>query len=96
MLSHAEAGMHSITIYESEGWICGSVSFAGFPPSALVLGGPDEHLEDIYSVVYDEVEGTFHYSRLAFDSTKPIIPMAVSGDLSVLAKTYGLRPIDCN
>lgn len=93
ILSHADRGMHSIMIYESEGWICASVSFAGFPPSALILGGPDEHLQDVYSVVYDEHENKFLYTRLAFDRTKPIIPMAIAGNLSALAKTNKLRPI---
>jgi hypothetical protein len=91
-LGHADIGMHLIDIYEMNGWICASVSIAGFPPSFLVLGGPDLHITDFYSIVYDDEGGEFHYLKLAYDSTMPVIPVYVTdGQMDELAKTYNLK-----
>lgn len=94
VLPHAEAGMHVVNLYEIRGWVLASVVVAGFPPSVLVLGGPDEHLDDYYQMIYDEQECSYKFTRLAYDRSKPIVPMAVPGDLfSELAETYGLKSV---
>ena len=68
--------------------------FGGFPPSVLILGGPDEHLVDLYQLIYDDEEAIFDFICLAYDQTKPVIPMPVPGDsFSDLAETYGLAGI---
>jgi hypothetical protein len=89
----SEAGMHMIAIYEIHGWVLASVVFAGFPPAILVLGGPGEHLPDFYQLIYDEQEESFDFVRLAYDRTKPIIPLPIPGSrFRDLADTYGLMP----
>jgi hypothetical protein len=94
LLSHSELGTHTIDIYEINGWIYASISIAGFPPSLLVLGGPDIHLRDFYSAVYDDEEDEFHYLKLAYDKTMPVIPMHVrGGQMGEVAKTYNLKAI---
>lgn len=91
LLQHGEPGMHNVTLYEIRGWVVASITFAGFPSSVLVLGGPDEHLADLYQLIYDNKEAKFDFVRLAYDQTKPVIPMPVSGDhFSDLAETYRL------
>jgi len=91
LMTQAQPGMHVVTLYEMSGWVLASVVFAGFPPSVLVLGGPGEHLADIYQLIYDDKEATFDFVRLAHDQSKPLIPIPISGDcLSELTKTYRL------
>ena len=94
LLPHAEAGMHVVALYEIRGWVLASVVLAGFPPSVFVLGGPDEHLADVYQLIYDDQTSTFDFVRLAYDQTKPVVPMAVPGDsFSDLAETYRLKTV---
>ena len=94
VLPHAEAGMHVVALYEVHGWVLASVVVAGFPPSVLVLGGPDEHLDDFYQMIYDDQQCTFEFTRLAYDRSKPIVPMAIPGNsFSDLAETYGLKSV---
>jgi hypothetical protein len=91
LLMSCEPGMHIITLYEIRGWVLASVAFAGFPPSVLILGGPDEHLADLYQLIYDDREASFNFVRLAYDKSRPIIPIPVTGDcFSALAETYRL------
>jgi len=95
ILGHVEAGMHNVIIYEIDGWICSSISIAGFPPCFLVMGGPNVHLVDLYEMTYDEEEDNFHFLRLAYDHTKPVIPLYVEGDIRrTIANTYKLRAIE--
>ncbi|MDD5706859.1 MAG: hypothetical protein PHR35_13125 [Kiritimatiellae bacterium] len=94
VLPHAEAGMHVVNLYEVRGWVLASVVVAGFPPSVLVLGGPDEHLGDFYQMIYDYQKCTFEFARLAYDRSKPIVPMAIPGDsFSDIAETYRLKSV---
>ena len=94
LMPRAEPGMHLVILYEVRGFVLASVVVAGFPPSVLVLGGPDEHLDDLYQLIYDDQMSTFDFVRLAYDQTKPIVPMPVQGDsFSDLAETYGLRSV---
>ena len=91
LLPHGEPGMHIVTLYEVRGWVMASLVFGGFPPSVLILGGPDEHLADLYQLIYDDEEAIFDFICLAYDQTKPAFPMPVPGDsFSDLAETYGL------
>ena len=91
MLLHVEPGMHIVTLYEIRGWVIASVVFAGFPASVLILGGPDEHLADLYQLIYDDEEAIFDFTCLAYDQTKSVIPIPVPGDrFSDLAETYRL------
>jgi len=93
-LSHSEPAMHTVDIYEINGWICASISISGFPPSFLILGGPELHLRDFYTVLYDDEEDEFHYLKLAYDETLPVIPIQIKGgQMDELAKTYNLRSI---
>jgi hypothetical protein len=92
MLGHVEAGMHNIIIHECEGWVCSSVAIAGFPPCFLVMGGPNAHLADLYQMLYDEENDRFHFLRLAYDQTRPVIPLQVEGDIKeTIARTYKLK-----
>jgi hypothetical protein len=93
LLTNTEPGMHVVAIYEIGGWICSSVSIAGFPPCFIAMGGPDVHLLDLYQLVYDEQEDQFHFLRLAYDQARPVIPVRVSGDPRAIARTYGLRAV---
>jgi hypothetical protein len=94
ILPNVQPGMHSIALYEFEGYICGAVSVSGLPPSIIVLAGPDCHLNDLYLIIYDEVDDKFSFSKLAYDQERPIIPLTMKGDLfETLAKTYRLKPI---
>jgi len=94
ILPHCEPGMHVVTLYEIRGWVLASVTFAGFPPSVLVLGGPNEHLSDLYQLIYDDVEARFHSIRLAYDESRPVIPVPVPGDhLLDLVETYRLTDV---
>lgn len=94
LISITDSGMHSVTLCEIEGWICCSLSFLGLPPSVLILGGPEEHLGDLYELVFDEQESEFHYSRLAFDPSKPVFPKEVGGNaFASLVKTYRLEAV---
>lgn len=94
VLPHAEPGMHLVLLYEVRGWVLASVVVAGFPPTVLVLAGPDEHLDDLYQLIYDDQTSAFDFVRLAYDQTKPIIPMPVPGNsFSGLSETYGLRSV---
>lgn len=88
---HGEPGMHIVILYEIHGWVMASIVFGGFPASILILGGPDEHLDDFYELIYDDQEQSFDFVRLAYDQTKPVIPMPVPGErFSDLAETYRL------
>ena len=90
-----ELGMHMIAIYEIRGWVLASVVMAGFPAAILVLGGPDEHLEDFYELIYDEHEQSFDFVRLAYDPNVPVIPLTISGkSFKDSAATYRLKPMD--
>lgn len=94
LLPYAEPGMHVVILYEIQGWIMASIIFCGFPSSILILGGPDEHLADLYQLIYDNQEEEFDFIRLAYDQTKPIIPIELPGkDFSALAKTYRLHGV---
>jgi hypothetical protein len=91
LLPRGDPGMHIVTLYEIRGWVLASVVFAGFPASVLILGGPDEHLSDLYQLIYDNQEASFDFVRLAYDQSKPVIPIPVPGDcFSDLAETYRL------
>lgn len=93
ILPSCQVGMHMIAIYEIRGWVLASVVFCGFPPAILVLGGPDEHLEDFYQLIYDDQETNFDFVRLAYDRNAPIIPLPIPGDrFKDLAETYKLNP----
>jgi len=95
LIPKCEAGMHMIDLYEIRGWILASVVFAGFPPAVLVLGGPNEHIMDFYQLIYDDRDASFDFVRLAYDHSKPIIPLPISGDcFGDLAETYHLNWID--
>ncbi len=86
--------MHSVLLYEVSGWVVSSISFAGFPPSIIILAGPDAHLNDLYELIYNDEDETYHFLRLAYDQSKPVIPLPLSGNSAerVLA-TYKLRQI---
>ena len=87
-------GMHTIAVYEINGWICASISISGFPPSFLVLGGPEVHLNDFYIAQYDYEEDEFHYLELAHDETTAVIPIQINGDkFDEIAKTYKLKKV---
>jgi hypothetical protein len=91
LLPHVEPGMHIVTLYEIRGWVIASVVFAGFPASVLILGGPDEHLADLYQLIYDNKDAIFDFTCLAYDQTKSVIPIPVPGGrFSDLAETYRL------
>lgn len=91
---HFEVGSHAIVLYENRGWISASVVYAGLPATTLVLAGPDVHVHDFYQMIYDAREETYHFLRLAYDETKPIIPVAVPGrHFTEIAKTYKLRAV---
>ncbi len=94
MLPHAELGMHSIVIYEIDGWVCASISLSGLPPCCLVLGGPNLHLHDMYMLIYDDQEDKFDTICLAYDNRKPIIPLHLSGAMrESIVRTYKLRQV---
>ena len=94
VLPHAEPSMHVVILYEVRGWVLASVVVAGFPASVFVLAGPNEHLDDLYQLVYDNESATYDFLRLAYDHDQPIVPIAVPGDsFPALADTYGLRGI---
>lgn len=90
-----EPCMHSVLLYELSGWVVASVSFSGFEPSTLILAGPDAHLDDMYILVYDDREQEYSCSKLAYDRTRPVIPLSVpSAVLRALASTYRLGALD--
>lgn len=92
ILPNVEPGMHTVMIYEVDGWVCSSVSLSGFPPCALVLGGPDTHLRDLYCLVYDNQTDEIATTCLAYDHERPVIPLPVEGKLrEALIRTYRLR-----
>lgn len=94
MLSHAELGMHVISIFEIEGWICSSVSIAGLPPVFLVLSGPNTHLDDYYIMIYDNDENEFTFMHLADNQYEPLIPIRIDGRMNERIKsTYKLITI---
>ena len=84
---------HSVLLYSIDGWVVSSVSFAGFPPCILILGGPHARLRDLYLLVYDDEAREFNFARLAYTEELPIIPLPVPGEfLESICKTYGLHP----
>jgi hypothetical protein len=94
LVSGVDPLMHSILLYEIDGWVAATVSFAGFPPSVLILAGPNAHLNDLYHLIYDNKEHSYHFLRLAFDQTRPIIQLPFGGhSIDQLAKTYRLNCI---
>jgi hypothetical protein len=91
-----DPGMHSVVLYEIDGWICSSVSISGLPATLLVLGGPDAHLRDLYMLVYDDQTDEFDTVCLANDPSQPVIPLPLQGHMiEALARTYKLtRKLD--
>ena len=87
-----DPGMHSVVLYEIDGWVCSSVSISGFPTTSLVLGGPNAHLSDLYMLVYDDQIDEFDTVRLAYDLSQPFIPLPMQGHMpEALARTYKLK-----
>ena len=87
-----DPGMHSVVLYEIDGWVCSSVSISGFPATSMVLGGPDAHLSDLYMLVYDNQMDEFDTVCLAYDPSQPVIPLSLQGHMSeALARTYKLQ-----
>ena len=87
-----DPGMHSVVLYEIDGWICASVSISGFPPTSLVLGGPDAHLSDLYLLIYDDTMDEFDTVCLAYDPSQLVIPLPLKGHMiEAVARTYKLR-----
>jgi len=94
ILGHIEAGMHHVMIYEIDGWICSSIAIAGFPPCVLVMGGPNAHLSDFYQMTYDDEDNNFYFLRLAYDQTRPVIPMQFAGNVKdTIVRTYKLKMV---
>jgi hypothetical protein len=94
ILGHIEAGMHNVIIYESDGWVCSSIAIAGFPPCFIVMGGPNAHLADLYQMIYDDEDNHFYFLRLAYDQTRPVIPLQVAGNIKdTIARTYKLKMV---
>lgn len=94
ILGHIEAGMHNVIIYEADGWVCSSIAIAGFPPCFLVMGGPNAHLADLYQMTYDDEDNHFYFLRLAYDQTRPVIPLQVAGNVKdTIARTYKLKMV---
>lgn len=56
-------GTHDIILYEVQGWIITSVTFAGFPPVVLILGGPNETLNDVYIMRYDYQNSKYKFYK---------------------------------
>ena len=91
LLPHISPGMHSVILYEVEGWVCSSISISGFPACCIVLGGPNMHLKDLYIFVYDDQVDEFDTVRLAYDRNKPVIPLPIQGKMrEALLHTYKL------
>ncbi|MCJ7655412.1 MAG: hypothetical protein MUO97_08985 [Dehalococcoidia bacterium] len=87
-----DPGMHSVVLYEIDGWVCSSVSISGLPATLLVLGGPDVHLSDLYMLVYDDQTDEFDTVCLAYDLAQPVIPLPLQGHmLEALTRTYKLK-----
>jgi hypothetical protein len=90
--TRVDLGMHSVVLYEIDGWVYSSISISGFPATSLVLGGPDAHLSDLYILVYDDQIDEFDTVCLAHDPSQPVIPLPLRGHMSeALARTYKLR-----
>ncbi len=91
LVADAAPGMHVVAVYELEGWVTASVTLAGFPPTLLVLAGPNAHIEDLYQMVYDDYENEFDFVRLAYDPKQPVIPLPIAGAMiESLKRTYRL------
>lgn len=87
-----DPGMHSVVLYEIDGWVCSSVSISGLPAIFMVLGGPDAHLRDLYMLVYDDQTDEFDTVCLAYDPSQLVIPLPLQGHmLEALARTYKLK-----
>jgi len=92
LLPHVSPGMHVVILYEIDGWVCSSVSISGFPACSIVLGGPDVHLRDLYMIVYDNQTDDFDTLCLAYDPSRPVIPLPLQGYMrEALARTYKLH-----
>lgn len=92
VLGHCDIGMHIVLVFEVSGWIYASSSISGLPPSLFILGGPDIHLKDFYSLVYYEEEDKFSFYRLAYDISKPTVPIFLSDELTAdILETYKLK-----
>jgi len=87
-----DPGMHSVILYEMDGWVCSSISITGLPTTTLILGGPDSHLGDLYMLVYDDQRDEFDTVCLAYDPSKQVIPLPLQGQMhEVLSRTYKLN-----
>lgn len=87
-----ETGMHSVVLYEIDGWVCSSVSISGFPATCMVLGGPDSHLSDLYMLIYDDQMDVFDTVCLAYDQSQPVITLPLQGRMNeALVRTYKLK-----
>lgn len=87
-----DPGMHSVVLYEMDGWVCASVSISGFPATFMVLGGPDAHLSDLYMLVYDDQIDEFDTVCLAYDPSQPVIHLPLQGHMiEALVRTYKLQ-----
>lgn len=94
LLPNISPGMHGVILYELDGWVCSSVSISGFPACSIVLGGPDVHLRDLYTLVYDNQTDDFDTVCLAYDRLRPVIPLSVQGHMrEALVRTYKLRGV---
>jgi hypothetical protein len=92
-LINTEPGMHAIAVFQIDGWTCSTVSVGGFPSTLLVLANNSTTVHDFYITLYDEQEDNFHHLRLAFDETKPVIPISVGGKIDTIARSYDLKYI---
>lgn len=95
IVPQTEPGMHYVSLYEVNGWILSSIVVSGFPPTILILAGPDEHLDDIYIMIYDDEDQEFEFLKLAYDHSKLTIPLPMPGkSLRDILNTYGLKPFE--
>jgi hypothetical protein len=92
ILPQTDLGGHIVILYEIHGLVMASIVFSGFPPSVLILAGPNVHLKDVYQMIYDYDESEFHFLRLAYDNRSPAIPFSMPGkSFAELVETYRLR-----
>lgn len=63
ILPESIPGTHDIILYEVDGWIVTSVIFAGFPPVVLILGGPNESLNDMHIMSYNYQSSKYQFYK---------------------------------